>query len=127
MRSHGTRPIGAAISISVGVVESDAALGSAEKGLRRPKADDLPAASKPVDAIRAALKVLKRDAGCARASPRHKRAKYAKSLRVEPTKALTVPVIHPESGQVPQRVQVSIPVVSLINHTLLPILPSVLP
>jgi len=33
MRSHGTRPIGAAISISVGVVESDAALGSAEKGL----------------------------------------------------------------------------------------------
>jgi hypothetical protein len=59
------------------------------------------------------LKVLKRHARRARAALGHQRVQYAEVVRVEPTKALRVPVIHPESGKVPQRVQVSIPIVSL--------------
>ena len=43
-----------------------------------------------------------------------------------PTQALRVPVIHPESDQVPQRVQVNIPVISLVDHTILIILPCIL-
>jgi hypothetical protein len=47
---------------ATGLVEGHAPLSSAEEGLRRPKADVLPAAPEPVDAIRTGLKVLECDA-----------------------------------------------------------------
>ena len=72
------------------------------------------------------VKVIERNAG-RWAAPGHQRVQYAESVRVEPAKAFPVSVSHPESGKVSQRVEVSIPVVSLMDHTVLLVLPSVLP
>jgi hypothetical protein len=92
-----------------GLIGEDAALDSVEERSRGPKADVLRAASEPVDAIRTGLKVLEHDARRARAAPGHERVQYAEAVRVEPANALRVPVIHHESGKIPQRVQVSRP------------------
>src|SRR6266851_4426942 len=56
----------------------------------------------------------------------HQRVQDAESVGMEGSKALNVPVLHLQSRQISQRVQVGVAVVSLMNHTVLFVLPSIL-
>jgi hypothetical protein len=91
----GRTSVAASAVSATDLVEGDAPLNSAEKGFVRPKADVLPAAPEPVDAICIRLKVLERHARRPRAALGHQRVQHAESVWVEPAQALRVPVIHP--------------------------------